>query len=130
MRELTLENLISFLNTDTSRQEKVITENSDIAYNFGSGLDIDDLLISLEDEFEVSFEYFEFDRYFYPEGFEYSLKGCVMMMVNGVLLPFNIVIAILRWVFNVPEQYKPDLNKELCTPVTLYEYMIKNKKRV
>jgi len=130
MRELTLENVISFLNTDTSRQEKVITENSDIAYNFGSGLDIDDLLISLEDEFEVSFEYFEFDRYFYPEDFEYSLKGCVMMMVNGVLLPFNIVTAILRWVFNVPEQYKPDPNKELCTPRILYEYMIKNKNRV
>lgn len=67
MRELTLENVISFLNTDTSRQEKVITENSDIAYNFGYGLDIDDLLISLEDEFEVSFEYFEFDRYFIPK---------------------------------------------------------------
>ncbi|WP_286415365.1 hypothetical protein [Myroides odoratimimus] len=117
---MTLENVISFLNTDTSRQEKVITENSDIAYNFGYGLDIDDLLISLEDEFGVSFDYFEFARYFYHERNINTLMCLVLF--------FGLFIYAFKRLFGIKEQYQPDPNKEVCTPVTLYVDMFENKK--
>lgn len=128
-KELTLENVICFLNEYKFREEGEITVDSDIAYTFGYGLDIDDLLISLGDAFGVSFEYFDYGCYFYPEDYDLNLKGCLMMVVKGLVMPFQILVAIIRWVFNISEQYKRDYNKELCTPVTLYEYMMREKRK-
>ncbi len=74
----------------------------------------------------MSFENFEFDRYFYHERDMNFVEGVLVVFV----LPINIIVHNLKRLFGVKEQYKPDPNKELCTPRILYEYMIKNKKRV
>lgn len=126
MRELTLEDVIFFMNEHKHSLQEDITRDSDIMYVFGEGGDIYYLLEDLEEGFGVSFENFEFDRYFYHERDMNFVEGVLVVFV----LPINIIVHNLKRLFGVKEQYKPDPNKELCTPRILYEYMIKNKKRV
>ncbi|MCO7722025.1 hypothetical protein NJB85_02385 [Myroides odoratimimus] len=126
MRELTLENVISFLNEHKHSLQEDITRDSDIMYAFGEGVDIYYLLEDLEEEFGVTFENFEFTRYFYHERDMNFVESVLVVFV----LSINIIVHNLKRLFGVKEQYKPDPNKELCTPVTLYTYMVKNKKGI
>ncbi|MGM5631626.1 DUF1493 family protein [Apibacter raozihei] len=100
--ELTLNNLIFFSEkyNDYETEISEVTLVTDIA---NQGDDVYDLLDSLEEEFNVSFDNFDFKKYFLEE-WELS-KGC---------LTFGIIKS-------------RKIEHEL-TIGELYEYMIKNRK--
>lgn len=107
LNKLTIDSFISFLrkyNKDNS-----ITEESDIVSLFGNGEDIYYLLGSIEEEFNVTLENFDFLKYFDHEE-DFSLTKTISYIITSFFKPNTIK------------------KKEICTPTILYEYMIKNKK--
>ncbi|WP_144284008.1 DUF1493 family protein [Chryseobacterium echinoideorum] len=101
--ELTIENLISFIKEDIKEDGEILPTNT-ITGDFGiNGIEAFDLLEHLEKEFEMSFEDFDFRKYFLEE---------------------NEIIKSISWLgLRKPRKIEREL-----TIQKLYEYMLQHKK--
>ncbi|WP_144284007.1 DUF1493 family protein [Chryseobacterium echinoideorum] len=100
--ELTIENLISFIKKERYEDNEILPQNTLLTDLGIDGDDAVELLMNLQKNFNVSFESFNFNKYFYREGFS--------------LFSFS---TIFKTLLGKPREIKPEL-----TIQELYDYMI------
>jgi len=89
---------------DFSGEEKIDSKTC-IERDLGfSGLDADELLLAIHQEFNVDFEHFHFKTYFHEEGVD--LIYYPLLPIQLIIFPFQLLIAAVNKIF-----ISPSLNK-------------------
>lgn len=104
--ELTLENLISFIKKERYEDNEILPQNTLLTDLGIDGDDAVELLMNFQKNFNVSFESFNFNNYFYGEGFSFFSFSTIFKTLLG----------------------KPREIKHELTIQELYDYMIAQKK--